>query len=403
MLLKENTTEVKKLYFKILITSYLLSVISLFFYSFTQVDLGLTLTEWSIWLEFQAFFQQIGFFQRPLSTYLYLGIVFFMFVFYGIFLFLAQKNKVTKKQAWIVIGAASTILLFSYNAFSYDLFNYIFDAKIVTNYGQNPYEHKALDYPGEVMLGFMRWTHRVYPYGPAWLLLTIPLSFVGMQKLLVTIMLFKSLAYISFLGATYFIGKIVKKISPQNEISSIVFFALNPLVLIESLVSAHNDIVMMALALWSLWFLLDKKYIGGFLLLIFSIGIKFGSVFLLPLFLARAFMQYKKKEMNWQIFSLLSIGAMIVPIFLAAQRTNFQPWYLLLVLPFAAFLSNKYFVLIPTFIMSVFSLLQYVPFLYLGNWDPPVPMYLYWLTVGSLIVSVVSILLLYIFSLVKRA
>src|SRR5581483_6050937 len=187
--------------FKFLSAVYFLSLLYLFLYSFTQVDLDLTLSRLSLWQVFQKFFQHIGYFQRPLSTGLYLSILVLLFIFYGIFLKLAHTLKT--KQMWVLIFGAAVILVFSYNAFSYDLFNYIFDAKIITHYHQNPYLHKALDYPGEYMLNFMRWTHRTYPYAPFWLVLTVPLSFIGMQFFLPTFFLFKLLMGASYLGSTY--------------------------------------------------------------------------------------------------------------------------------------------------------------------------------------------------------
>ena len=144
---------------------YLVLVIGLFLYSFTQVDLSLTLSQWSIWQVIQKFFQHIGYFQRPLSTFLYIVIILLLFISYFLFLLLAHKKKVTRKQIWILVIATSIILTFSYNAFSYDLFNYIFDAKIVTFYHQNPYEQKALDYFNDSWTNFMRSTHRVILMG----------------------------------------------------------------------------------------------------------------------------------------------------------------------------------------------------------------------------------------------
>ena len=47
---------------------------------------------------------------------------------------------------------------------------------------------------------------------------------------------------LSFLGSCYLIYKISGKIFPENKIFNTVFFAFNPLIIIECLVSAHNDI-----------------------------------------------------------------------------------------------------------------------------------------------------------------
>lgn len=383
---------------KALIVFYLLLIFSLFLYSFTQVDLGLTLTKLSIWQVIQQFFQNIGYFQRPLSTAFFLLIVFFLFIFYFLFLYLSKKKQISKKELFFIIVIVSLILGLSYNAFSYDLFNYIFDAKILTHYGQNPYIHKALDYQQDPMLSFMHWTHRTYPYGPVWLALTTSLSFIGMQYFLTTAILFKFLMIFSFLGTVFFIGKILKKISPQNELFGLVFFALNPLVLIESLVSAHNDIVMIFFSILAFYFLLSKNYYRSIIILLLSIGVKFASLFLLPVFALVLFFEKKKKEIPWEKVFYLSIGLMIVAVFTASLRTNFQPWYLLYVLPFAVFVSRKYFILIPSIIFSFFSLLQYAPFLYQGDWNPPVPMILYWLTLIPIILSVIFVVLWFAFA-----
>ena len=91
--------------------------------------------------------------------------------------------------------------------------------------------------------------------------------------------LFKFLATASFLGTVFFIGKILNKISPQNESFGIVFFALNPLVIIESIVSGHNDIVMMFLSLGSIYFLMSKNFVRSFILLILSFYCLFWKVY----------------------------------------------------------------------------------------------------------------------------
>lgn len=155
-----NTLTVKE---KWLLSLSGIPVIGLFFYSFTQIDLGLVITRipWLYVIEQQ--FQYIGYFNRPLSTLFYVILMLSLAVLYFSLLSLLKNQKVSPRFFWSLLGIISVVLFFSYNAFSYDLFNYIFDAKILTHYGQNPYVHKALDYPGDPMLGFMHWTHRTYP------------------------------------------------------------------------------------------------------------------------------------------------------------------------------------------------------------------------------------------------
>lgn len=389
-----------KIIIRLVILLYICAGLLLFLYSYTQVDLGLTLSRFSLWQSIQKTFQSVGYFNRPLSTQYYTIIISFLFIFYSLFLFLSHKKKLTKKNVWIVVITLSLILNFSYNAFSYDLFNYIFDAKIYTYYGHNPYFQKAEDYAayGEPMLGFMQWTHRTYPYGPVWLFLTIPLSYLGFQFFLPTLFLFKFLMTLSFLGSVYMIGRILQKTSPHNELVGIVLFGLNPLVLIESVVSAHNDIVMMFFAVGALYFLINKKHLISFLFLLSSIGIKFATVFLIPVFLLIYFLQKTKRSLEWQSLFLLCASVMMFPIILASIRTNFQPWYILYVLPFAALIPKKYFVVVPFFVISLFSLLRYIPFLLRGNWNAPVPFILFLITFSSIVLSLIIVGMIFISS-----
>lgn len=358
---------------KTLLVLYSVAILGLFLYSFTQIDLSLTFSRIEVLRNAVGFFQHVGYFDRPLSTSLYIAIVFLLFAFYIWFLWLAKKKKIGKPFIWITIFVTSAILVFSYNAFSYDIFNYIFDAKIITHYHQSPYEHKALDYAGDPMLSFMRWTHRVYPYGPVWLGLTVPLSAVGLNIFLVTFFLFKLLMAVSFVFCVYFISKIFQKIAPEREVFGMVFFAFNPLIIIESLVSAHIDIVMMCLALWSLFLLIEKRYIVSYLLFALSIGTKFVTAFLLPIYLFIHLFQAKHKKIPWGWFMSIATLLMVAGVIAESSISNFQPWYLLAVLPFAVFVSHRYIILIPSVIISLAALLNYVPFLFVGNWDQPIP------------------------------
>ena len=85
---------------KLISFGWIVSILLLFLYSFTQIDLGLTLTRLSWWQTIQRNFQLIGYFNRPLSTGFYLGILLLLFVFYVLLLWLAKKDKLLPKNLW---------------------------------------------------------------------------------------------------------------------------------------------------------------------------------------------------------------------------------------------------------------------------------------------------------------
>lgn len=367
------------------------SLILLFFYSFTQIDLSLTITKTPFLQSIQQAFQWVGYFNRPLSASLYLLLLVLLFTSYILLLRFVKQGFLTRKNIWALIIFVSFLFVISYNAFSYDLFNYIFDAKIITHYHENPYLKKALDYTGDPMLSFMHWVERVYPYGPTWLIFTVPISIIGLQYFVITFFLFKAAILACFVGTAYFLEKIAKRIHAESSALVLVFFALNPLVIIESLVSAHNDIVMLFFAIFGLWLILEKKIFFGWLSFLFSVGIKFVTGFLAPVYFYLYLRQKDGKPMHFEKAVWVMMALMFAAMILATLRTNFQPWYFLYVLPFAAFLSRKRLIVIPMIVFSFGYLLQYVPYLYLGNYDPPVPRILWSL---FLITSIISLVLM---------
>lgn len=358
---------------RLLFLSYICSIIALFLYSFTQVDLSLTLSKLSIYQIIQKQFQYLGFYQRTNSAIIFFVIISILFSIYLALLYLARKDKLKVSILKITILFTAAVLVFSYNAFSYDLFNYIFDAKIFTIYHQNPYMFAPMDFSSDPMLNFMRWTHRVYPYGPSWLVLTVPLSLIGKNIFLLTFFLFKILMGLTFLGSTYLIYKISEIVNSKDKIFNTVFFAFNPLVLIEGLVSAHNDFPLIFFGLLSIFFYLKKKNLYSFLSLIFSIGVKYSTAILIPVYFFIMVWEKREKKVDWEkvfIFStVLSIGAVIF----ASYRTTFQPWYLMLPFSLGAMVSRKYFILIPSVILSVTCLLVYLVYVFMTDYAKGYP------------------------------
>ena len=377
------------------INGFLLFTIALFFYAFTQIDLSLTFSQASVLQSIQKAFQYVGYFNRPLATELFFLIIVGLFTCYILLLDRIREKKIPAKKLWFLLGVVTLLLTFAYNAFSYDLFNYIFDAKIITQYQENPYMKKALDFPGDPMLSFMRWTHRVYPYGPVWLGLTVPLSYLGMQKFAITFFLFKFLMTGAYLGTVYYLYQILKKLTPENALFGTAFFALNPLVLIESLVSAHNDIVMMFFAVMAVYFLIKKRIFFALLLLFLSIGIKFATILMLPVFIYAIYQYVRKEKINWDKLFFSLFFFMIVGVFAVTIRTNFQPWYLLYILPFAALLSDRRYIFTSIILVTITALFNYVPYLFTGNWDEPIPTILLNLNLYSAATAMIIFLTFY--------
>lgn len=380
---------------------FILTCLSLFFYSFTQVDLSLTLARSSVVQDFQKAFQYVGYFNRPLSSWLFVALVVLMTAFYFLCQREVKKGSLKRRHVWTFITLMAGLLAFSYNAFSYDLFNYIFDAKILTHYFQNPYLHKALDFPADPMLSFMRWTHRVYPYGPVWLGISVPFSAAGMGYFLPTFFLFKVGIAASFIGMMYFFEKIADKVDPSKSLLLLTLVAFHPLMIIENLVSSHNDSVMMFFAFFAVFLLLSQRFALSSAMFILSVGIKFATVFLFPSVLFYWYGSRKKYTHLYEQFFLFSGILLLFAAVAATARSDFQPWYLTWALPFFLMLPGKKY-LAASQVISTFSLLSlflYIPYLFYGNWDNKVPselLLIFW--------SVIAVLyaLVFVYTLIRR-
>lgn len=354
-------------FFRLFLYGYVVSCLGLFLYSYTQVDLNLTLSKVNLWQLIQKSFQYIGYYQRPLSTLLYGMIVIVFFGLYVGVVGLARKRKISEWDAWRIIAVVVLLLLLSYPAFSYDMYNYMFTAKTVLVYHKNPYAVIPLQFASiDPYVSFMRWTHLPSAYTPAWILLTLPAYLVGFGIFLPILWSMKVLVLGFYVVAVWAIGEILEILDRKEKLVGMLIFALNPLVLFETLVSGHNDVVMMALAMIAMLLFLKDRRLWSWLFLSLSIALKLMTVFLIPVF----FLKWNRR---------LALLAMTAGLLLVVSQREVLPWYWVWIMPFVALLPRSRNVFIISLGVSVGLLLRYAPFLYLGNWDPPVPTLNVWL------------------------
>lgn len=365
--------------------SYIFTIFLLFFYSFTQVDLNLTISKNPILLNIQKQFTFIGYYERPLSSLLFLIILSLLFIFYLIIIKLVKNNQLSKKRFWKLLLAVALILIFSYPAFSYDVFNYMFDAKTISFYHANPWVVKPLDFPHDPWIRFMHWVHRPSIYPPIWISLSLLPFIFGFGKFILILINFKIFIALFYFASIILLEKILILKKERNVLLKLSYFAFNPLVIIECLVSSHNDIVMIFFALASLYLCLNRQKVWSILSMVSSTLIKYATVALIPL---EAFYLLKKNRLSSNTFLTISFFIQTLTFFIIIFLMEVQPWYFLWVLPFVLLTDLNY--LLPIVVgLSFGLLLRYLPFLYLGNWNFPADIWKIWLTIIPVIFSAI--------------
>ena len=363
---------------KILIVINLAIFLFIFIFSYAYVDLNLTLSPHPAALWFVGRMQNLGYFHRSLATSIYAVWIVTAFSFYVLNLWLFYKKKLRENYLKFAVVFSTLILIFAYPFLSSDLFNYIFYSKIILIYHASPYTSRALDFPGDEWLRFMRWVHGYAPYGPLWIAAALIPAFLGFGKFILNLLMFKIFIGSFHLINSYIIFKILKKTGIQNILLGTSFYALNPLFLIEGVANAHNDIVLASLLLLSVYFYVHKKNAKSFAALFAGILIKYIPILNLPWYI---FSLLGRKKVNYEIIVFLSLTTLTIFTFIfstfaikvpfvtgGSTQVQFQPWYLFWTLPYIALIPKRY-LLILGILVSIGASLRYLPFLFYGDWS----------------------------------
>jgi len=367
---------------------YSLIFLSLTIFSYSQVDLNLNLSKNETYLLFENQMKQLGFYNRPFSFWIFVFLSTILIILYlGILIkILKNKNNILPKLSPFYL-LPLTFYLFAYPAFlSYDIFNYLFDAKILTKYYQNPYFHFALQYKFDTWTRFMRWTTRVYPYGPIWLLLTIIPVFLGFDKLVLTIFTFKIFNLAIFLGCIKIMQLILKKI--EKPTSWVYAFALNPIIIYDFLISMHNESLMLLFLLISIYFfvgddlrVVPQESIRSRVLCIFflllSIGVKYLTVVFLPIYIILWLLKIKPTEKSNALIKISPIISLLSLIPLIVMRESYS-WYFVISIALLALNLNKKTAAI--LIVLSFLIFRYSPFILIGEYNKVVLFWQNWIS-----------------------
>lgn len=380
----------------LIIFGYCLFLLLFSVYTYSQIDLNLTLSGNPFYQFFQNQLIYLGYYNRPLSAFIYLLLIFISFIFYLLFIKVSDDKKVHFKKIFIPLIFINIIFaLVSYPAFSHDFFNYLFDARIATWYHLNPYFYRALDFPDDLWIRFMHWTHRTYPYGPVWLLVTLPFSFLGFGKFVITVVLFKIMFSLSYLANTYLVWLILGNINKEYQNKAAIMYAFNPLIIIESLVSPHNESLMLSFLLLSFYFILVKKSkISALIWLIFSAGVKFITAILLPLYLIKKIFSGNK------LFLQSAFVLLLVPLGVEIFNREAYPWYFIPLVGVAVLIPSAFFHKI-IISVSLGALLRYIFYLYYGTYNQSDYLLMDLLLITPLIFAFLSSILLRISSFRK--
>jgi len=362
---------------KIFYSTYISTLILFLIFSYTFVDPNL--------FYFHQIYTNIAFSHRGITTGVYLVFICLFFVYYISF----QKILKSKREVLMLIGVTCGILLFAYPAMlSYDIFNYIATAKVTFFYKENPYIIMPIDIPNDSILRFLHAGNKTALYGPVWIIITLIPLVLGMGNFFLTVVQFKFIAILGYLGICWMIWRLSK------DLKTILLFAFNPLIVIELCVSGHNDGIMIFFALTSIYFLKNRKIFRSIVLLFASMGIKYATIFLIPAYFFVLSLMVMNRPLQWKKIFLYFAISMLVIFSFSPLREEMYPWYAIWFLPFIYLSGNRLLSWI-SHGLSVGLMFRYIPFIYLGTYFGPTPMLKIVLTSVPFICSLIAYIIRY--------
>ena len=253
-----------------------------------------------------------------------LAVSFLVSFFFFIRLFYLGSKIKLKKPDYLIWLAIIITVYFSFPALSTDVFDYNNTNKVTYQYKANPWLTPARQFPQDPEIYIASWLDRASVYPPTAFVTSSLVYFIFGTHLTAAVLGFKALALTLYSLITYSLHYLLPK-----KTWLVLFFALNPLVLIEFIGNAHNDLLMAFFALLGLSFFIKNKPLFSGINLGLGFLAKFTIILYLPLWI-----MVKLKQAQYRHVALitattvvtLSLGLLFMgdAYFALRENLNFQ-------------------------------------------------------------------------------
>jgi len=240
---------------------------------------------------------------QPLSVH---AISVLLVVLSGLYLVVLACSRAL--PAWLALPAVvalTAIFALAPPLLSTDIFNYIAYSRMGVLHHLNPYVHGAAAVPLDPSFapsGHL-WNHTPSAYGPVFTLLSyalVPLGVGGEMWAL------KGLTALASLGCCALIWVCARKVGVR-PLTAVLFFALNPLLLVYTIGGGHNDVLMALPLLGGAALVLFGWPLLGGVLFMAAVGIKLSAALVLPFVLVAA-------RGRWRILAGAALGALAIGV-----------------------------------------------------------------------------------------
>ncbi len=243
----------------------------------------------------------------------------------------SRSERLSLRYVALAQGVAGLALALSRVSFNPDPTSYILFARLYGVFGINPYPFPPpIPHDGLLQQLAPLWGSPVSGdvYGPLWTLLVAAIAYAEAHaSLLAQWITQRLLAVLAAVATSFALARIFRHANggdADRTARSVAGFALHPLVLLETAVDGHNDMLMVACAAWA-FALLDESPLLAGVLLGASVAVKFVSIVVAPFFLI-ALWRAHGRALRAPILAAAAMAAVVVlssaPFHLSASSAH---------------------------------------------------------------------------------
>jgi len=202
-----------------------------------------------------------------IESLLLIAVAFGVYGFCALFLHrqCSSKNSTTLLLIWVGAAVAGLFMLFSPSLRSHDIFAYAGFGRVMVTYHANPYFVTLSEFPRDPIYPLDDYSQYTSAgYGPFWsVICALSVLFSGAHPLRY-IIFFRVLGLAAHLVNILLVATILRKmvLSPRTITLGTQLYAWNPLAVLESSESGHNDIFMITFILLGILFAIRAEKSG---------------------------------------------------------------------------------------------------------------------------------------------
>lgn len=185
---------------------------------------------------------------------------------------------------WLLVGATllAVPLLASPGLFSDDLFLYHLYGRTISAHGENPILLAPSAFQNDPHLQWVYWKHLPSSYGPIWLMLSGVLSAIAGGSINAVVLVYRTAGLALHLLTAATVWYVLRRERPRFAVAGTLFYAWNPLVLVEVAGNAHNDVLVAQFAVLLLAAIYARAWVAAAFFGACAVMVKPFAVLLLP-------------------------------------------------------------------------------------------------------------------------